>query len=117
MFVEPVKDYAREEIAAVEATSLAPLNRVVDAARPESETARHFSELVNAPIAGQADANAKQEIAMWLSRWRDNQANLHSLESQSFYWEDRSPGARPFGSRSNGTASIDYVNRGERAPD
>ena len=34
--VEPVKDYTREEIAAVEATSLSPLNRVIDAARPES---------------------------------------------------------------------------------
>ena len=104
--LEPVKDYAREEIAAVEATSLAPLNRVVDAARPESETARHFSELVNALIAGQADANAKQEIAMWLSRWRDNQANLQLPRKPIVLIEgDRSPGARPFGSRSNGTAS------------
>ena len=104
--LEPVKDYTREEIAAVEATSLAPLNRVVDAARPESETARHFSELVNALIAGQADANAKQEIAMWLSRWRDNQANLQSLAEPIVLIEgDRSPVARPFGGRSNGTAS------------
>ena len=32
--VEPVKDYNREELAVVEATSLSPLNRVIDAARP-----------------------------------------------------------------------------------
>jgi hexosaminidase len=82
--VEPVKDYTREEIATVEATSLTPLNRVIDAVRPESETARHFTDLVDALIAGHADANAKQEVAMWLSRWRDNQTNLQPLENQSF---------------------------------
>ena len=116
--LEPVKDYAREEIAAVEATSLAPLNRVVDAARPESETARHFSELVNALIAGQADANAKQEIAMWLSRWRDNQANLQSLESQSFLLKEIVPLSQDLSAVAvTGLQALDYVNRGERAPD
>ena len=116
--LEPVKDYTREEIAAVEATSLAPLNRVVDAARPESETARHFSELVNALIAGQADANAKQEIAMWLSRWRDNQANLQSLESQSFLLKEIVPLSQDLSAVAvTGLQALDYVNRGERAPD
>src|SRR4029077_9916769 len=43
---EPVKDYTREETAVVEATSLSPLNRVIDAARPESAPARRFVDLV-----------------------------------------------------------------------
>jgi hexosaminidase len=89
--VEPVKDYTREEIATVEATSLTPLNRVIDAVRPESETARHFTDLVDALIAGHADANAKQEVAMWLSRWRDNQTNLQPLENQSFLLKEIIP--------------------------
>jgi hexosaminidase len=50
--VEPVKDYTREEIATVEATSLSPLNRVIDAVRPESDTARHFADLVDALDCG-----------------------------------------------------------------
>src|SRR5580698_1746007 len=82
--VEPVKDYTREESAVVEATSLSPLNRVIDAARPESETARHFADLVNAIVAGTADAGAKQEVRTLLIRWRDNQSNLQALGTQSF---------------------------------
>ncbi len=116
--VEPVKDYTREEIAAVEATSLAPLNRVVDAARPESETARRFSDLVSALIAGQADANAKQEIAMWLSRWRDNQTKLQPLENQSFLSQEIIPLSQDLSAVAvTGLQALAYVIRGERAPD
>jgi len=116
--VEPVKDYTREEIAAVEATSLSPLNRVVDAARPESETARHFTDLVNVLIAGRADANGKQEIAMWLSRWRDNQIGLQPLENQSFLLQEIVPLSRDLSAVAvTGLQALDYVNRGERAPD
>src|SRR5436190_9896921 len=45
--VEPVKGYSRSELAQTEPTSLTPLNRPVDAARAESDTARRFSDLVN----------------------------------------------------------------------
>jgi len=116
--VEPVKDYTREEIAAAEATSLAPLNRVIDAARPESETARRFTDLVSALIAGQADADAKQEIAMWLSRWRDNQAKLQPLENQSFLLQEIIPLSQDLSAVAvTGLQALDYVIRGERAPD
>jgi len=116
--VEPVKDYTREEIAAVEATSLSPLNRVVDAARPESETARHFTDLVNVLVAGRADANGKQEIAMWLSRWRDNQIGLQPLENQSFLLQEIVPLSQDLSAVAvTGLQALDYVNRGERAPD
>ena len=116
--VEPVKDYTREEIAAVEATSLSPLNRMVDAARPESETATHFTDLVNTLIAGHADANAKQEIAMCLSRWRDNQIKLQSLENQSFLLQEIVPLAQDLSAVAlTGIQALDYFNRGERPPD
>jgi hexosaminidase len=116
--VEPVKDYTREEIATVEATSLTPLNRVIDAVRPESETARHFTDLVDALIAGHADANAKQEVAMWLSRWRDNQTNLQPLENQSFLLKEIIPLSQNLSAVAvTGLQALDYVIRGERAPD
>lgn len=116
--VEPVKDYTREEIATVEATSPTPLNRVIDAARTESETARHFTDLVDALIAGHADANAKQELAMWLSRWRDNQANLQPLENQSFLLKEIIPLSQNLSAVAvTGLQALDYVIRGERAPD
>src|ERR1039458_4007980 len=43
--VEPVKDYAREEAHPYDA--FAPLNRLIDAARADSETVRRFAALVD----------------------------------------------------------------------
>ncbi len=116
--VEPVKDYTREEIATVEATSLSPLNRVIDAARPESDTARHFADLVDAVAAGRADSKAKQEVRTLLIRWRDNQANLQALETQSFLLQEIVPLSQDLSAVAvSGLQALDYLDRGERAPD
>jgi len=116
--VEPVKDYTREEIATVEATSLSPLNRVIDAARPGSDTARHFADLVDALMGDQADSNAKQEVRTLLIRWRDNQANLQALETQSFLLREIVPLSRDLSAvAATGLQALDYLDRGERAPD
>jgi hexosaminidase len=115
---EPVKDYTREEIATVEATSLSPLNRVVDAARPESDTARHFADLVDVLIAGQADPSAKQEVRTLLIRWRDNQSNLQALGTQSFLLTEIIPLAQDLSAvATTGLQALDYLDRGERASD
>jgi hexosaminidase len=116
--VEPVKDYTREEIATVEATSLSPLSRVVDAARPESDTARHFADLVDALIAGQADPSAKQEVRTLLIRWRDNQSNLQALGTQSFLLTEIIPLSQDLSAvATTGLQALDYLDRGERASD
>jgi hexosaminidase len=115
--VEPVKDYNREELAVVEATSLSPLNRVIDAARPESTTARKFANLVDALIAGHVDSDAKQEIKALLIRWRDNQSNLQPLESQSFLLKEIVPLSQELtGVALTGLQALDYMDRRERAP-
>jgi hexosaminidase len=115
--VEPVKDYNREELAAVEATSLSPLNRVIDAARPESVTARNFSDLVDAMVAGRPDARAKQEVRTLLIRWRDNQSNLQALETQSFLLKEIVPLSQELTAvATTGLQALDYMDRGERAP-
>jgi hexosaminidase len=116
--VEPVKDYTREEIAAVEATSLSPLNRVIDAARPESATARRFADLVDALIAGWADPDPKQEVRALLTRWRDNQTNLQPLATQSFLLKEITPLSQDLSAVATaGLQALDYIDRGERAPD
>jgi hexosaminidase len=116
--VEPVKDYTREEIAVVEATSLSPLNRVIDAARPESATARRFADLVDALGAGRASADTKQEIRRLLTRWRDNQTNLQPLEAQSFLLKEIIPVAQDLSAvATGGLQAMDYIDRGERPPD
>jgi hexosaminidase len=116
--VEPVKDYNREELAVVEATSLSPLNRVIDATRPESMTARRFGNLVDALIGGHADSEAKQEVRASLIRWRDNQSNLQPLESQSFLLTEIVPLSQDLTAvATTGLQALDYLDRGERAPD
>jgi hexosaminidase len=116
--VEPVKDYAREEIAAVEATSLSPLNRVIDAVRPESSTARHFADLVDAVVVGRAGAQAKGEVRALLTDWRDDQTNLQPLETQSFLLKEIVPISQDLSTVATaGLQALDYIERGERAPD
>jgi hexosaminidase len=92
--VEPVKDYKREELATVEATSLTPLNRMIDAAQPESEVARKFSQLVDTYIAGNASEEDKAEIRRWLMLWRDNDADLQAQAAKSLLLQEVAPISR-----------------------
>lgn len=73
--LEPVKGYARPGTRPY--TSVVPLNRLVDAARPESDVARRFGELVAAHLAG--DRAARDSVAWWLRRWRENDGALRAL--------------------------------------
>jgi hexosaminidase len=116
--VEPVKDYTREELATTPATSLTPLNRVIDAARPESITVRHFANLVDTLVGSHADVATKQEIRMWLVRWRDNQSNLGPFESQSFLVQEVTPLSQDLSQAAViGLQAMDYLDRGEHAPE
>jgi len=72
--VEPVKIYTRHRQGKTY-TSYSPYTRVVDAARPESMTARHFAELVDKYIADPQNPDAA-ELILLLSIWRDNHAQL-----------------------------------------
>ena len=60
-----------------------PLNHLVDAAPPESETARKFRDLVQQIVAGKATAQQWQQARQWLTLWRDNDAQLQPLLVQS----------------------------------
>jgi hexosaminidase len=72
--VQPPEGYEREQLKQYDSTS--PLNRLVDAVSPESETARKFGELTKAIIAGKASSAQWQEEKDWLTLWRDNDARL-----------------------------------------
>jgi len=116
--VEPVKGYSREKLAAVEPTSMTPLNRLVDAARPESETAQRFAELVDAFIAGQGKPGTEAQIRALLARWRDNQADLQPLAEQSFLMQEVLPVSQDLSALgAAGLEALDYIDRGERASD
>jgi len=83
--VEPVKDYTREQTAAVEPTSQTPLNRIVDAVPLESDAGRHFSELVDKFLATSChDASLATELRTQLTQWSQNDATYSQLAQKSF---------------------------------
>jgi hexosaminidase len=116
--VEPVKDYTREELAPVPATSADPVNRLVDAVRPESQTARQFAEMVNALVAGSASAETKARLRRLLTEWRDNQIKLQPLAANSFLLQEALPLSQDLSALGDaGLRAMDYLDRGERAPE
>mgnify|MGYP005841919637 CR=1 FL=1 len=84
--LEPVKDYQRH-FQGVKYTSYSPLTRVVDAARPESMTAREFNQ-----VAERFSQNKSKEdfakLTLWLVSWRDNHAALLPvIKNSPILWE------------------------------
>jgi hexosaminidase len=103
--VEPLKTFADvitpatfgQRIRTHKYTQLTPLDGLVDAARPESETAREFAALV--------DQMDRAQLRIWLTRWRDNPARI----------EPASQALNRLGVI--GLQALDYLERNERPPD
>jgi len=116
--VEPVKGYSRGNLAASEPTALTPLNRVVDAARPESATARHFSTLVDALVSGQAKPGIEPQIRALLAEWRDHSEKLRLVAENSALLQEVLPVSQNLSALgAAGLQALDYLDRGEQAPD
>jgi hexosaminidase len=79
--VQPPEGYEREELKKYDSSS--PLNRLVDAVAPESETARRFSDLTKLIVGGKATQQQWQEARNCLVLWRDNDAKLQPLLGRS----------------------------------
>lgn len=87
--VEPVKDYQRMDSLKSVWDYRAPLVRLVDVVRPESEPARTFSESVLEYLrSGAKDRVAESRIRKVLVAWRDNDAQLRPLLEQSFLLQE-----------------------------
>jgi hexosaminidase len=108
--VEPVKEYARGE--AREYTSFTPLNRLVDAARPESNTAREF--------AGMADnwrAN-EGEMRKMLQKWSTTASGVVPVMKQYSLLQEDIPVAENLAAVGTaGLEALDYLDSGKPAPD
>jgi len=107
--VEPIKEYGRE--GAREYTSFTPLNRLVDAARPESVRARLFSDMVD-HLGANEDAVRKQLLA-----WRDSREALLPVLQQSALLTEALPLAEDLSAVAQaGLQALDYLDAGKPAP-
>ncbi len=115
--LEPVKDYAREETAIEPATSAMPLNRMVDAVRPESATARRFANSVSELAAGSSRPGTEAQVRSLLNRWRDNQLELQPLFEKSLLLKEVAPISQNLSALgAAGLAALGYLDRGQPAP-
>ncbi len=107
--VEPVKEYGRED--ARDYTSFTPLNRLVDAARPESIESRQFAELV-------ANWRANEvPIRKMLTRWRDASSELvPQMQRSSLLSEDVPLAENLSKAGTAGLQALDYLDSGKPAP-
>jgi hexosaminidase len=74
--IEPVKEYRRGQQRP--ATMLSPLTGLVDAAQADSQTGRHFSNLVEA-LLSDAPHFRPEEVRRMLTQWRDAGPELNSI--------------------------------------
>ena len=72
--VQPPEGYERGQLK--EYHSFTPLNRLIDAVPPESDTAREFSVLAKLIAGGKASPELWEAARGWLVLWRDNDAKL-----------------------------------------
>jgi hexosaminidase len=107
--LEPVKFYERGETRPY--TSFTPLNRLVDATRPESDAAREFARLLDQMSANRA------EIRKQLTLWRDNKAPLIPVMQRSALLQEAIPLAEDLAALATaGLEALDYVEAGKPAP-
>jgi hexosaminidase len=116
--IEPVKDYHRWDESKGPIDFHAPLNRLIDAVYPESDTAREFAALVQAFVqSGGKDQNAEAQIRSWLANWRDNDAKLHPVLAQSFLLQEDEPISQNLSAvAAAGLQALDYIDKAQAPP-
>jgi hexosaminidase len=90
--VQPPEGYARGELR--EYRNSTPLNRLVDAVPPESDTAREFNDLARRIVAGKATPQQLQQARNWLLLWRNNDAKLQPQLAASELTAELAPVSR-----------------------
>jgi hexosaminidase len=114
--VEPVKEYTRPRTRAY--TQMMPLDRLVDAARPESHRGRKFENLVS-HFLDDVPGNKTDEdkIREQLAGWRDNHDVLKPILENSPLLEEIIPLSREVAALADtGLQAMDYIQNGQEAP-
>ena len=116
--VEPVKGYSRYVLASEKPSSETPLNRAIDAARPESAAAREFSKLVDDFIAGPIRPGMELQIRAMLTEWKQNAEQLQPLSQTSLFVQEVLPVSQNLSAISAAALqALDFLDRSEKPPD
>ena len=101
--VEPVKGYQRSRYQKY--TQQTPLNRLVDAARPESNVAREFA------------AMDRKQMRRWLLRWSANDAALELTVAKSLLLQEVVPLSQDLSKLGTvGLQALDFAESGKKPP-
>ena len=87
--VQPPRNYERGQLREYDAFS--PLNHLIDAVPPESDTARQFMDMVDRIVAGKASREDWEQAQEWLVLWRDNDSQLQPLLPKSELTKELAP--------------------------
>jgi hexosaminidase len=113
-----IREKEAQNSAGIQASDI-PLNRMVDAVPPESESARRFSQAVNRFVASNfQDASAASYIRAVLLVWRDNDGQLQSLLQNSYLLKEVSALSQNLSALgAMGVQAMDYAEGVTRTPD
>src|SRR5258708_19715935 len=90
--LEHQKDYTREASTNSPPTSLAPLNRLVDAVYPESDVSRRFSLKADLFVGSSCqDRVLEADIRMQLAEWTTVDDRLQALAQRSLLVKEAAP--------------------------
>lgn len=113
--VEPVKDYQRHKWGNY--SSDFPLNRLVDAVRPESEAARHFRGAVEAYLKAAPALGDSSTLIRPLESWAQNHKKLEPLLKKSGLLEDAQSQSEDLSAAARvGLEALQYLKSGHNAP-
>jgi hexosaminidase len=102
-------------------SSSVPLNRLVDAARPESESVRHLEQAARTILAGASPQTSHVAIATLRAtfhEWSENHARLADLAGGDFLLLETLPVSAALSRVGTiGLEALDYLRNGKAAPE
>jgi hypothetical protein len=100
-------------------TRLTPLNRLVDAVLPESDTTRKFDLLVQEALSREPGAaGAFEPVRQVLAGWQENRTRLDSILRQSSLLSEILPlSGTVFELSERGLQAVNYLESGQRPPE
>jgi len=113
--LEPVKDYQRHKWGNY--SSDFPLDRLVDAVRPESEAARHFRAAVEAYLGAAPAFGDSASLTRPLESWAHNHQVLEPMLKKSDLLDDAQSQSRDLSAAARvGLEAVQYLKSGRSAP-